>query len=239
MSSSPSDSSSLQDNTADAEEQPPAPVPAAPNSSATQSPATSPSERVAIDFPSAIADPDAWQANLNPADKAELAALLPNSPDPRARVRRILSIGYAAHVTGSSPYDVSHQWDGFGRSQFSTDQRGLGLMTPVKNDAEFFTGLQAKVRNEIAESDLLQSGPGSLQSMVRSAGSERRDYTQTFGEWQRQNLDADGYNPARAGEYYALGRRTMMTRSSVPAGLLLLRMPQASSSCPTHPDPRA
>ena len=154
-------------------------------------------------------------------------------------MRRILSIGYAAHVTGSSPYDVSHQWDGFGRSQFSTDQRGLGLMTPVKNDAEFFTGLQAKVRNEIAESDLLQSGPGSLQSMVRSAGSERRDYTQTFGEWQRQNLDADGYNPARAGEYYALGRRTMMTRSSVPAGLLLLRMPQASSSCPTHPDPRA
>ena len=206
MSSSPSDSSSLQDNTADAEEQPPAPVPAAPNNSATQSPATSPSERVAIDFPSAIADPDAWQANLNPADKAELAALLQNSPDPRARVRRILSIGYAAHVTGSSPYDVSHQWDGFGRSQFSTDQRGLGLMTPVKNDAEFFTGLQAKVRNEIAESDLLQTGPGSLQSMVRSAGSERRDYTQTFGEWQRQNLDADGYNPARAGEYYALGR---------------------------------
>ena len=233
MSSSPSDSSSLQDNTADAEEQPPAPVPAAPNSSATQSPATSPSERVAIDFPSAIADPDAWQANLNPADKAELAALLQNSPDPQGRVRRILSIGYAADVTGSSPYDVSHQWDGFGRSQFSTHPRGLGMMTPVKNDAEFFTGLQAKVRNEIAESDLLQNGPGSLESMVRSAGSERRDYTQTFGEWQRQNLDANGYNPARAGEYYALTRPhydDALGRSRLAAAANAARVVQLANS---------
>jgi len=108
----------------------PAPVPATRNSSAIQSPATSSGERVAIAFPSAIADPDAWQASLNPADKAELAALLQDSPDPQARVRRILSIGYAADVTGASPYDVSHQWDGFGRSQFSTDPRGLGMMMP-------------------------------------------------------------------------------------------------------------
>jgi len=47
------------------------------------------------------------------------------------------------------------------------------------------------VRNEIAESDLLQNGPGSLESMVRNAGIERRDYIQTFGDWQRQNLAAN------------------------------------------------
>ena len=81
MSSSPPDSSSVQDNTLDAEERPPATVPATPNNSATQSPATSPSERVAIDFPSAIADPDAWQANLNPADNYAFATMIGNFQD--------------------------------------------------------------------------------------------------------------------------------------------------------------
>ena len=156
---------------------------------------------------SAIADPDAWQASLDLPDKAELATLLQGSPDPKARVRRILSIGYAADATGASPYDVSHQWDGFGRSQFSTDPRGLGLDAPVKNDADFFTALQAKVQKQKAQNDMLQNGPDSLLGMAHSAGISGKDYTQAFADWQDAHIDSDSYDTAKTGTYFDGGRQ--------------------------------
>jgi len=130
-----------------------------------------------------------------------LAELTAKVSDPDALRRKIANIAFLSAKTGVPGPKIAAAYEP-ARDEYAAQNFGK---TDV-DDHKFHALAKQVVSHEIAENDLLQNGPGSLESMVRSAGSEHRDYTQTFGDWQCQNLDAKGYNPARAGEYYALGR---------------------------------
>ena len=174
-----------------------------------------------VDFDKAVLDPDGFYNGLEAGDKAIVDKALTFDADKKAGLRTFLAMGKVAKDYNADPRDVASKWSSIVMPHYAANV----LQSPEKpkDDGQFFSQLQDKVRDEAKKQDQM-SGAYDAGTIAALQGKG----TDAVSEWQASPEYMASYDtdPNHADE---MNRAFMQAHQSV-ANRLDVHAPEIDSA---------